>query len=282
MASSTSGTLTLRDSTVGGNSAGFDGGGIFNSGTFSRAGTVTLANSTVSSNTATEGSGGISNRYIRWRNIASQHHPSRKHGVPDAAETVVATLTSLGHNLVGSTAGCGFTPATGDVVNVNAMLGPLADNGGPTFTHALLPGSPAIDAGDDEACPDIDQRGVARPRGAACDIGAFEDVPPLPKEVPDLPTCNMRDATIVATDGDDFLIGTSGADVIVGLDGNDIILGLGGDDTICAGAGNDWVRGGSGNDTIFGEAGRDKLIGGGGRDRLLGGPGKDLLKGLGR
>ena len=53
-------------------------------------------------------------------------------------------------------------------------LGPLQDNGGPTLTHALLVGSPAIDAGDDAAAPTTDQRGVARPLGAATDIGAFE------------------------------------------------------------------------------------------------------------
>lgn len=60
------------------------------------------------------------------------------------------------------------------------MLGPLADNGGPTWTHALLPGSPAIDAGDPALCEATDQRGVARPKNGdgdgnpVCDIGAFE------------------------------------------------------------------------------------------------------------
>jgi CSLREA domain-containing protein len=54
------------------------------------------------------------------------------------------------------------------------LLGPLADNGGPTLTHALLPGSPAIDAGSAWICPATDQRGVVRPQGAACDVGAFE------------------------------------------------------------------------------------------------------------
>jgi hypothetical protein len=54
------------------------------------------------------------------------------------------------------------------------LLGPLADNGGPTQTHALLPSSPAIDAGDNNGCPPTDQRGVARPSGLACDIGAYE------------------------------------------------------------------------------------------------------------
>ena len=87
------------------------------------------------------------------------------------------TLTSLGHNLIGDDTGCGFAPVTGDLVNSVPLLGLLRDNGGPTFTHALLPGSPAIDAGDDARCPSTDQRGVPRPQGAACDIGAYERGP---------------------------------------------------------------------------------------------------------
>jgi hypothetical protein len=65
----------------------------------------------------------------------------------------------------------------GDQVNTDPMVGPLAENGGPTLTHALLTGSPAIDAGDDAVCPATDQRGVSRPQGVACDIGAYEYVP---------------------------------------------------------------------------------------------------------
>ena len=82
--------------------------------------------------------------------------------------------TSLGHNLIGTSDGCGFTPAAGDLVNANPLLGPLQDNGGPTKTHALLEGSPAIDAGDNASCPATDQRGVARLQRAACDIGSYE------------------------------------------------------------------------------------------------------------
>jgi hypothetical protein len=82
-------------------------------------------------------------------------------------------LDSLGYNLTDDDS-CGFT-APGDLVVADAMLGPLADNGGPTDTHALLPGSPAIDAGS-PGCPPpaADQRGVARPQGGTCEIGAFE------------------------------------------------------------------------------------------------------------
>ena len=62
----------------------------------------------------------------------------------------------------------------GTIPNANPRLGPLQNNGGPTPTHALLPGSLAIEAGTNAGCPATDQRGVSRPQGVACDIGAFE------------------------------------------------------------------------------------------------------------
>jgi hypothetical protein len=91
-------------------------------------------------------------------------------------------LYSQGYNLLGQ--GCvpqGLGP--GDVPGVlDPLLGPLQDNGGPTFTHAPLPGSPALEAGNPAApgsgypaCLATDQRGVQRPQGALCDIGAVED-----------------------------------------------------------------------------------------------------------
>ena len=95
------------------------------------------------------------------------------------------TLTSLGYNLADDLS-CSLTQPT-DHPGVNPNLGPLATNGGPTQTHALLNGSPALDAGGTSAngCPATDQRGVARPQGAACDIGAYEFRPdPLPGTQP--------------------------------------------------------------------------------------------------
>ena len=77
-----------------------------------------------------------------------------------------------GHNL-SSDGTCAFTN-TSSLNNTDPKLGPLTDNGGPTFTLALLPGSPAIDAGDTRAAPPTDQRGGARPAGLAADIGAYE------------------------------------------------------------------------------------------------------------
>lgn len=76
------------------------------------------------------------------------------------------------YNIVSDTS-CGFTQPH-DQQGMNPLLGPLASNGGPTPTHALLPGSPAIDAGSCVAGVTTDQRGIARPQGATCDIGAYE------------------------------------------------------------------------------------------------------------
>ncbi len=88
-------------------------------------------------------------------------------------------LTDAGHNL-SSDASCAFTNV-GSLNSTDPKLGPLADNGGPTLTMALLPGSPAIDAGDPEAAPSADQRGYVRPAGLAADMGAFESgsTPPV-------------------------------------------------------------------------------------------------------
>jgi hypothetical protein len=83
-----------------------------------------------------------------------------------------ASLADGGHNL-SSDASCAFT-GTGSQNNTDPHLGQPADNGGPTLTMALLPGSPAIDAGTAVGAPATDQRGIARPQGPGVDIGAFE------------------------------------------------------------------------------------------------------------
>ena len=96
----------------------------------------------------------------------------------EGANCYGAGFQSDGHN-IDSLDECSFA-AAGDRVNTNPLIGPLASNGGPTQTMALLPGSPAIDAAA-LPCPPTDQRGVPRPQGPGCDIGAYEVfVPPTP------------------------------------------------------------------------------------------------------
>ena len=111
------------------------------------------------------------------------------------------TIADLGHNL-SSDNSCSFTNV-GSLNNTDPMLGPLADNGGPTWTVALLPGSPAIDAGDDAAAPPTDQRGVPRPFGAASDIGAYECSAPILVTLPPSQTAEEGSSL-------DFTVGTFG------------------------------------------------------------------------
>jgi CSLREA domain-containing protein len=92
------------------------------------------------------------------------------------------------HTLIGSAAGHTAVSGALYLLTVDPLLGPLADNGGPTPTHALLAGSPAIDAGPRAAlthipCVPRDQRGVVRPQGPACDVGAYEYAPTHEPEI---------------------------------------------------------------------------------------------------
>ena len=175
------------DGANGGN--GGTGGSGFG-GVYVESGSVKITNGTIAYNLGTLGQGGSGGQ-----GGSSDHYPGSP-GIPGAngiaaggiralgsltLNTILAgnspsncigSITDAGHNL-SSDNSCAFTGA-GSLNNVDPMLGPLADNGGPTLTMALLPGSPAIDAGDDAAAPPTDQRGVARPVGAASDIGAYE------------------------------------------------------------------------------------------------------------
>ena len=170
-------TLTVHNSTFNGNSAD-TGGGIRNMG-----GTLTVTHSTLSGNNATEG-GSIYNS----NNVVDDPEGGGVEliGTLTLANTILAnssnggdcvndggTLTPAGVNLI-EDGSCGASADPTHFRTGDPQLGPLADNGGPTQTMALLVGSPAIDAAEDSLCPDTDQRGVARPHGAACDLGAYE------------------------------------------------------------------------------------------------------------
>ena len=108
-----------------------------------------------------------------------------------------STVQSFGYNL-SSDDGGGYLTGPGDQINTDPLLGPLQDNGGPTFTHALLLGSPTINAGDPNFVPppDYDQRGPGfdRVRNGRIDIGAFEvQAVPRPSPAPRVhPTPRVR------------------------------------------------------------------------------------------
>lgn len=162
-----SGTLVFTNTTISGNSAHSYGGGLRNN----LDGTATLTNCTVSNNTALSSSGGIDNNQSTCT-LKNTIIANNSGGISNDNCGGTWLITSDGHNIENANS-CRLS-GTGDIVNTDPKIGPLADNGGPTETHALLVGSPAIDAGDNMACPATDQRGRPRPYGAACDIGAFE------------------------------------------------------------------------------------------------------------
>jgi hypothetical protein len=189
------GTLVLENSTLTGNRAPTTGA-LHHAGFF-QSGTAALTNTTVSSNTSSDGPGGIyaytGTLILVNSTIVSNVRQSGIHGsglyalngAVTTTNTILANnspqnctdqsgvaIRSSGHNL-DSDATCGLA-ASGDISNTNPLLGRLQDNGGRTWTHALLPGSPAINQGSNSSCPATDQRGIARPQFGPCDIGSYE------------------------------------------------------------------------------------------------------------
>jgi hypothetical protein len=165
------GTLAINNSTLSGNS-GSSLFGVSHGGGISNGGTLTISNSTLSGNSASSG-GGISGSATLQNSIVAN---SLRGG------NCSGTMNSKGYNL-SSDATCNFS-GPGDMNSISPNLGPLQNNGGPTQTMALLPGSPAIDAGNPTGCADglghllkTDQRGDPRPDAediGGCDIGAYE------------------------------------------------------------------------------------------------------------
>jgi hypothetical protein len=171
-------TLHITNSTLSGNSVNGLGGGIYNDGFAEGTVLLNISNSTLSANLATQGGGGVYNQGTFGSATLSLANTILNAGA--LGQNIVndsGTVTSLGYNL-SSDDGGGFLTGPGDQINTNPLLGPLQDNGGPTFTHELLKGSPAIDAGDPGFTPPplYDQRGpdFFRVRNGRIDIGSFE------------------------------------------------------------------------------------------------------------
>jgi hypothetical protein len=210
------GTMTITDSTITGNQVYFAGGGIENGGTLTItssavagngatgqhdgqpwgqvggiSGVVTLTNSTLSNNYASLSIGGLSGGGTIMNSTISGNFGggiSTNNG--EIGNTILnnnsgfnirGTITSQGYNLSSDDGGGNLT-GPGDQINTDPMIGPLHNNGGPTLTHALLPGSPAINTGDPNFTPPpfYDQRGspFVRVFNGRIDIGSFEVQPP--------------------------------------------------------------------------------------------------------
>lgn len=178
---SNDGEMHIHNSTISKNTAGSGinghGGGMYNGGILSLA-FCTLTENLVSSfyseggGIAQSGTGlSIYGTLIAGNAVNTQS--------TDPSPDVDGTFTSLGYNLIGNNNGLTMTPEQGDLIGtqdspIDPLLASLADNGGPTPTHALLEGSPAINAADPNSAISEDQRGFDRPQAGRADIGAFE------------------------------------------------------------------------------------------------------------
>ena len=214
-----SGTLTINNSTLSGNRGEFAAGAILNG--FNGDASLTVSNSTLSENTTqlhgggifNEGQSAIGNSTLSGNSGMTAGAIYNRLATLDIESTILnrgelgpnilndGTVTSHGYNL-SSDDGSGYLIGPGDQINTNPLLGPLQNNGGPTFTHQLLPGSPAIDAGDPNFTPPpfFDQRGPGFDRlvNGRTDKGSFElqaGTSPTPTPSP-TPTAT---ATVTAT-----------------------------------------------------------------------------------
>jgi CSLREA domain-containing protein len=279
------GTATLRNVTISGNQATTNGGGLYNSGT-ATLNNVTIAENTADSDQDGTGNGGgifIQAGTVTISNSIVGNNRDQSTGGNPRHPDCSGTLTSGGYNLIENVDGCALAGiAAGNITGKDPQLFPLADNGGPTPTHELRKGSPAVNAGNPAApgssptsCETTDQRGVTRPQGERCDIGSFE------RDEGGEVMCLGLPVTITGTPGNDVITGTARRDVIRALGGDDVIDALGGNDRVCAGSGNDRANGRSGRDRIAGQTGNDRVIGAGGDDLIGGQGGRDRLKGKG-
>jgi CSLREA domain-containing protein len=181
--------IVIEQSTIAENTALAAGGGIASADVGTN---LSLLNSTVSSNRAPVAAGIEVDESVLLQHVTIAFNGGRGIQVNDPNAVVTMLNTIVAHNgdqncffatpgylLVGSRnlssdSSCAFVDPALNLSNTDPLLGPLQPNHGLTPSHEVLPGSLAIDGGNDEGCLAVDQRGVSRPQGVRCDIGAFE------------------------------------------------------------------------------------------------------------
>ncbi|MEM9537758.1 MAG: choice-of-anchor Q domain-containing protein [Cyanobacteria bacterium P01_E01_bin.45] len=220
-------SLSAINSTISGNSTDANGGGIFNS----RDSDVGIINSTITNNTAPENQGsGIAQRVNdgseRIEVVSSIIAGNTNSDVDVISGDNLSFLRSRGNNLIGTGNAISGFNQPGDITGItDPGLEPLADNGGPTQTHALKANSPAINAGSNPDGLATDQRGdgFSRVVGGGTDIGAFElQDPPISSDSfyfsadvdKTVGSLNVEDEDIIFFDGNDFSIFFDGSNVL--------------------------------------------------------------------
>lgn len=302
-----SGNAVIENSTISGNTVDTNGvgsgGGINNNGN----GTLIISSSTICDNSVIGDGGGIYNGPLGT--VSLQSTIVANNVVTNGFGTELFGQYSASFSLIERRLGATFreTVPGSNRYGIDPLLGPLAENGGPTLTHALLPGSPAINRGANLGIfvfspkPVFDQRGLGFVRAVGrADIGAFEVQQKGSYLVPDPLNGANRQLVVVGSQFNDTItVSVSGSifsvvfasggtqkfattitNPIVGI----VVMGNDGDDKITVAASvtatiSSILNGGSGDDSLTGSAGNDILLGGEGNDTLIGNAGRDVLIG---
>lgn len=215
----------LTNVTFSGNSADANGGGMYNGGS-----SPTLTNVTFSDNSAATGGGMANEDYpVNY----SYSHPTLKNVIianslsgGDCVRIYGGAFNAASSNnlIEDASNACGLSDGVdGNIIGQDPMLDFLGNNGGSTLTHALLPGSPAIDTGDDASCPANDQHGETRPQGSHCDIGAYEVTQaPVDGTPPSVDSITRADANPTLAQNLDFTVAFS--EPVTGVNMSDFSL----------------------------------------------------------
>jgi len=168
-----SSTAYFKNTIVANNTAG---DGVSNNGYTAASSTISVGskkNTIVANNTASDGvSNNVHTLFTACFKNTIVANDTAGDGASITVPTAASSTISQGNNL-DSEDSCGFDQST-DQRNADPLLGPLQDNGGPTFTRAITSDSPAFNEGTNAGAPPTDQRGVTRPQNGTCDIGAYE------------------------------------------------------------------------------------------------------------